>query len=320
MGGGSAEVKGYNIRLLLDELKKEFGDRIMYVKNPNSDQIQSADAVLCTIGTEDGEGRDRPFELPKDQEEKVEECVKNNPNTIVIVTSGSGIRMTDWNDKSKAIIYAWYAGQNGNTALAEIISGKTNPSGKLPITIEKDFKDSPGFGYIPGGETLNKEQNNKGEKSHPVYDVVYKEGVFTGYRWYEKKNIEPLYPFGHGLSYTAFEYSDLKVSKDTIHGQDTIQVNFTIKNAGKRKGMEIAQLYVQDIECTVPRPIKELKGFKKVEIEAGQITNVQIELTMKEFSFWNPKTKDWFAEKGKFIISVGSSSKDIKLQESVELQ
>ncbi|MGA3286972.1 MAG: glycoside hydrolase family 3 C-terminal domain-containing protein [Bacteroidota bacterium] len=319
-GGGSAEVIGYHQRLMIDELRKEFGDRIVSVDNPSLEQIKSADVVLCNVGTQDSEGWDRPFELPEDQENKVQECVNNNPNTIVIVTSGSGIRMTDWNDKAKAIIYAWYVGQNGNTALAEILSGKTNPSGKLPITIEKDFKDSPGFGYLPEGETLYKKWNDKGEKGHQVYDVHYTEGIFSGYRWYEKNNIEPLYPFGHGLSYTEFEYSNLQVLKGQFHEQDFIQVSFTIKNIGKKKGSEIAQLYVQDPECTVPRPVKELKGFRKVDLKPGENTTVEMALQKQDFSFWNPETKDWFAEKGRFNIFVGSSSQDIKLQKSIELQ
>jgi beta-glucosidase len=153
-----------------------------------------------------------------------------------------------------------------------------------------------------------------------VYDLNYKEGIFVGYRWYEKKNIEPLYPFGHGLSYTTFEYGDLRVSKDTIQEDDILKVSFVIKNVGAINGMEIAQLYVQDVDCTVPRPVKELKGFRKVNLDAGQSTTIQIELSKKDFSFWNPETKNWFAEKGRFIISVGSSSKDIKLQKSIELQ
>jgi len=276
--------------------------------------------VLCNVGTLDSEGWDRLFELPEDQENRVQQCVKNNSNTIVIVTSGSGIKMTNWNDNAKGIIYAWYVGQNGNTALAEIISGKTNPSGKLPITIEKDFKDSPGYGYIPEGESLYKTWNEKEEKIRPVYDIHYNEGIFSGYRWYEKNGIAPLYPFGYGLSYTNFEYNDLKVSSDVIQENDTLQVSFTIKNTGKRNGQEIAQLYVQDVECSVSRPKKELKGFKKVEIGAGQSTTVQMKLTMQDFSFWNLKTRDWYAEKGKFIISVGSSSKEITLQKSIELQ
>jgi beta-glucosidase len=319
MGGGSATVKGYNKRLMLDELKKEFGNRMTYIKNPNLDQIKSADVVLCNIGTEDSEGWDRSFALPEDQEKKVEDCVNNNPNTVVIITSGSGIRMTDWNNKARAILYAWYGGQIGNKALAEIIAGKTNPSGKLPITIEKEFKDSPGYGYMPEGETLYQGWNEKEEKAHPVYDVRYTEGIFVGYRWYEKKNIEPLYPFGFGLSYTSFEYSDLSVGTDMFHEQGTVKVSFTVKNVGNKRGLETVQLYVQDVECAVLRPLKELKGFAKVDLEPGQSTNVVIELKTKDFSFWNPETKDWFFEKGAFMIQVGSSSKEIKVQKQIEL-
>lgn len=318
-GGGSAVVEGYNHKLMIDELKKEFGDKINYVENPTVKQIKSADVVLCNIGTDDSEGWDRPFELPASQEQKVLECVNNNPNTIVIVTSGSGIRMTGWNDKAKAIIYSWYSGQNGSTALTEIISGKTNPSGKLPISIEKEFKDSPGFGYIPDGETLYTGWNDKEEKARSVFDIHYKEGVFIGYRWYESKNIKPLYPFGFGLSYTTYEYSDLKISKEKFSKDDIITVSFNVKNTGNIKGKEIAQLYIQDKESSVKRPVKELKGFQKAELEPGENINIQILLDKKDFSFWNPSTKDWFAEKGKFIIHIGSSSQDIRLDKEVEL-
>ena len=319
MGGGSAMVAGYDNKLMIDELRKEFGDRINYVKNPNLDQIKSAEVVLCNVGTSDSEGWDRPFELPEDQERKVKECVTNNPNTIVIVTSGSGIRMTDWNGKAKAIIYAWYGGQIGNQALAEIIAGKINPSGKLPMTIEREFKDSPAYGYLPEGETLYTSWNAEKEKAHPVYDVHYNEGIFVGYRWFEKKNIEPLYPFGHGLSYTTFEYTNLHMSKEKFSESDVVRVSFTVKNAGRKKGSEIAQLYVQDVECSIPRPVKELKEFEKVELEAGQSKTVLLKLDKKDFSFWNPETKGWFAERGKFIIYIGSSSKDIRLKKEIEL-
>ena len=319
VGGGSAQVKGYNNRLMIDELKKEFGDRLTYIRDPNPAQIKSADVVLCNVGTEDSEGWDRPFPLPEGQEARVRQCVENNPNTIVIVTSGSGIKMTDWNNQARAILYAWYGGQIGNKALAEIIAGKTNPSGKLPITIEKDFKDSPGYGYIPAGESLYSGWGDKKEKEHPVFDVNYKEGIFIGYRWYEEKKIEPLYPFGHGLSYTSFEYSNLTVSKDRFSENDTITIMFSVKNIGNMKGAEIAQLYVQDVQSSVPRPVKELKGFKKVEMEPGESATVVLLLTKQDFSFWNPETKGWYAEKGAFVIHIGSSSRDIKLKKELEL-
>jgi len=319
VGGGAAFVEGYNNRLMLDELKKEFGDRINFVKNPTAEQIKSADIVLCNVGTDDSEGWDRSFELPESQEKKVLDCVNNNPNTIVIVTSGSGIRMTGWNDRAKAIIYAWYGGQTGNQALAEIISGKINPSGKLPITIEKEFKDSPGYGYVPAGEKLYTGWSNQLEKEHPVFDVNYKEGVFVGYRWYEDKKIEPLYNFGHGLSYTTFEYNDLKISKEKFSESEIVNVSFTIRNSGNISGRETTQLYIQDVESSVPRPLKELKGFKKIELNPGESKTVELKLSKKDFSFWNPEITNWFAEKGKFIIHIGSSSKDISLNKEIEL-
>ena len=319
-GGGSAEVKGYNIRLMLDELKREFGDRLIFEKDPSIKQIKSAEVVLCNVGTDDSEGWDRPFELPEDQEERVKKCVTNNPNTVVIVTSGSGIRMTDWNPSAKAILYAWYGGQIGNKALAEIIVGKINPSGKLPISIEKDFKDSPGYGYIPQGEKLYRNWHGEQEKKHAVYDLEYKEGIFVGYRWYDQKNIDPLYSFGHGLSYTAFQYSNLEVSHDTFSENDTVTVKFTIQNAGTLPGSEVTQLYIQDVECSVPRPLKELKGFQKVELKQGEEKVVSILLSKRDFSFWNPQIKDWYAEKGKFNVLVGSSSQDIRLKKEIELR
>jgi beta-glucosidase len=318
-GGGSAEVKGFNQKRMLDELKAEFGQRIMYEKDPTIEHIKSADVVLCNIGTEDSEGWDRAYDLPEDQEACVLNCVNNNPHTVVIVTSGGGMRMTDWNGQAGAILYAWYGGQSGNKALAEILAGKISPSGKLPITLEKEFKDSPGYGYIPAGEKLYTDWNGEKENVHPIYDIHYSEGIFVGYRWYEKNNIETLYPFGHGLSYATFEYSDLSLSSDKFQENGNVKIRFTVKNIGKMPGAEIAQLYVQDIESTVPRPIKELKGFKKVDLKPGQSKAVEIELNKKDFSFWNPATKDWFFEKGAFIIHVGASSKDIRLHKQIDL-
>jgi beta-glucosidase len=319
-GGGSASVQGYGITPMVDALKREFGNRLTYEKNPTRDQIASADVVLCTIGTADSEGWDRAFELPEDQEKKVKECVDCNANTVVIVTSGSGIRMTDWSAKAKAILYAWYVGQNGNIALAEILAGKTNPSGKLPITIEREFNDSPGKGYLPAGEQLYSDWPGQKEMDYPVWDLKYGEGIFVGYRWYEAKNIDPLFPFGHGLSYTAFTYDNLKVTFQKPNAADSVAVSFTIRNDGRREGSETAQLYVQDVESSVPRPVKELKAFQKVDLKPGETRTITLNLDTKAFSFWNPGTKAWFVEKGKFIIHVGSSSADIRLKEEIEIQ
>jgi beta-glucosidase len=318
-GGGSAAVRGYDVRLMIDELKTEFGDRLTFVKNPTIDQIKGADLVFCNVGTNDTEGSDRPFALPNDQEEMVKECVANNPHTVVIVTSGSGVRMTDWSDNAKAIVYAWYGGQIGNKALAEILAGKTNPSGKLPITIEREFSDSPGYGYIPAGESLSSEGGNRKESDHPVYDIPYNEGIFVGYRWYEHKNLKPLFPFGHGLSYTSFAYTDLKVSSERFTDEDTVTISFEVKNRGSARGCETAQLYVQDVESSVPRPVKELKGFQRVDLSPGESRVVSLKLSAKDFSFWSPGKKGWITEKGVFVLHIGSSSADIRLKKEIRM-
>ncbi len=319
-GGGSAAVKGYAIRLMLDEFRKTYGDAVTFVRNPTVEQIKRANVVICNVGTRDSEGWDRPFALPDDQESCVVSCVENNPNTIVVVTSGSGIRMTAWNAKAKAIIYAWYVGQNGNTALAEIVSGKVNPSGKLPMTIEREFQDSPASGYLPAGESLYAGWPNERERVHPVFDVQYAEGVFVGYRWYEKQKIAPLYPFGFGLSYSAFAYSHLEVSKEEIAPDDSVTVSFVVNNTGKRAGTEVAQLYVEAVGSAVPRPPKELKGFQRIALNPGEEKTVAITLGRRAFAYWSTERKSWVVEKGRYVIHVGSSSADVKLSKTIELQ
>lgn len=317
-GGGSGTVEGYDIVTMLKAIKDEFGTRLNFIKNPTKEEVKSAEIVLCNIGTLDSEGHDRPFELPDDQENKVKYCVDNNPNTIVIVSSGSGIRMTDWNENAAAILYTYYLGQIGNVALAEILSGKTNPSGKLPFTIEKEFKDSPGFGYM-GGEDFYFDWNSEGEKAHPIYDINYKEGVFVGYRWYEHKNIEPLYPFGYGLSYTNFEYSDLEISGNKFSIEDTIKIPFKIKNIGDLRGAETAMLFIGDTKSSVPRPVKELKGFQKIMLNPGETGEITFQITKRDLSYWDINTHDWNAEKGEFIIYIGSSSIYIQLSKKIEM-
>jgi beta-glucosidase len=319
-GGGAAEVEGYNHIALSGALKKEFGEQLKIVKHASDAEIHSASIVILSIGTNDHEGWDRPFDLPADLENRILKVSGLNPNTIVIVNSGSGINMSQWYNKVGAILYAWYGGQNGATAVAEIISGKVNPSGKLPITIEKDFKDSPGYGYMPQGAQFYAGWNDSGERKQPIYDVVYKEGVFVGYRWYEKNNIEPLYPFGFGLSYTDFKYTNLKLSKSIFGEADEIIVSFDITNLGKRVGAETAQLYIQDIKSSVPRPVKELKGFEKIVINPGESKTISMILKYKDFAYWDTTKKNWYTEPGKFNILVGSSSTKIELSCDIGLE
>ena len=311
-GGGSADVEGYNHVTMLDALKKVYGENLQYVKEPTDEQIKSANVVLLSIGTHDSEGLDKHFELPVTMENNILNIAGKNPNVVVIVNTGGGIKMSAWNENVGAILYAWYPGQNGNTALAEIISGKVNPSGKLPITIEKKFEDSPGYPYIPKGEKLYNSWIDDMSPDIPIRNVVYKEGIFVGYRWYESKKIKPLYPFGYGLSYTKFEYKNLKLSKKKISKGDVLTATFEVRNVGKVDGAETAELYVHDVKSSVPRPIKELKGFKKVFLKPGENKTVEIELKEKDFSYWDPSKKNWYAEPGEFKIMVGAASNDIR--------
>lgn len=318
-GKGAAYVKGYNSVLLRDALSNEFGEQVSFIKNPSENQIASADIVLLCVGTEDKEASDRPFDLPIKEEELVRLCMGKNPNTVVLVTSGSGINMSSWKDVN-SILYTWYMGQNGAVAAAEILSGKTNPSGKLPMSIEKRFKDSPAFGYIPEGEELYDGFKMRAELKREVYDVNYHEGIFMGYRWYDAKQIDPEFCFGHGLSFTLFEYSDLKISKDRFFSGEVIDISVSIKNSGPVDGKETVQVYVRDPECSFPRPVKELKAFEKVFLKSGESKELSIHLDPSSFQYWNPKLKEWTADPGAFEILVGASSRDIRLSQGVALK
>jgi beta-glucosidase len=318
-GGGSAYVEGYNNITLAEALKVEFADQVEMVEVTDEKRISAADVVILSTGTFDSEGYDRPFDLPEDELQTILRVLDLGIKTIIIVNSGAGINMSPWADKASAIIYAWYPGQKGNNALAEILSGKVNPSGKLPITIEKQFQDSPGYGYIPKGEELY--DGWVGDNfTHKEYDIKYGEGIFVGYRWYEHKGIKPLFAFGHGLSYSKFEYSGLKITPITFTNNDQVKVTFTIKNVSSVDGAEIAQVYVQDMESSYTRPVKELKGFDKIFLKAGEKKEVNITLDSTSFSYWNPDQKQWYAEPGTFKILVGSASDNILLEQNVILE
>ncbi len=312
-GGGSALVEGYNAISMLDALREEFGRSLVHAESPSDHDITDADVVLVSIGTDDSEGQDRPFDLPEETDLRILHYASLNPNIVVIVNSGGGVRMTKWNELVSGIVYAWYPGQLGNKALAEIMSGKVNPSGKLPITIEKEFADSPGHSYLPSGRSLDADAENDLDQSIPVYDIHYDEGVFVGYRWYESRNIEPLYHFGFGLSYTRFQYSGLRLSDESIKGGDTLIVEFEIENTGEMTGAEIAQMYVREINPAVDRPMKELKGFRKVTLKPGERKKISIPLGGADFSFWDTETHTWRITPGMFEIVVGAASNDIRL-------
>jgi beta-glucosidase len=206
---------------------------------------------------------------------------------------------------------AWYPGQQGGTAISEIITGKVNPSGKLPISIEKKLGDNPTAGnYYENVDRIRSAKNN------PYSRVEYREGIFMGYRGYEKNNVQPLFPFGYGLSYTSFEYSDISVNGA---GRE-FTVTLKVKNTGKVAGAEVAQVYVTDDQCTVVRPVKELKGFEKVFLKPGEEKMLSLTLDQEAFRFYDPYKHDFVIEPGTFTISVGSSSADIRLDVSLNVE
>ncbi|PTX91801.1 glycosyl hydrolase [Opitutus sp. ER46] len=319
-GGGSADVLGYNAVLLKQAIAETYGERVTFVAEPTDEQLKAADVVLLSTGTLDKEGADRPFALAKADEARVQRAVSLNPRTVVIVNSGGGIQMTDWNEQAAAVVYGWYPGQVGNRALVEVIAGLTNPSGRLPITIERRFKDSPGYGYVPAGEDVGKGLKRGEEMAKPVYPIEYKEGVFVGYRWYEAKKIAPLYAFGAGLSYTTYAYGQPVIAKANAKRGEAVTVTCTVHNTGKVAGAEVVQLYVRPAKAPVPRPEKELKGFAKIPLAPGEVKTVTFTLNPRDFAYWDVARHDWSVAPGRYQVLVGGASDRIAGEASVTLE
>lgn len=311
-GGGSAYVKGYHQLSQYEVFRQTFGERVNYDPAPSDETIAGARHIILSIGTEDAESWDRPYSLPEGEERYIQRILRLNPRVIVLVNAGSGIRMTDWYEQAAAIVFCWYNGQNGNIAVAEILTGEVNPSGKLPITLEREFSDGPGADYVPEGEVLYYGTNDEWEKVKPVYDVHYREGVFVGYRWYEQKQIKPLYAFGFGLSYTRFEYGSLTLKQTRIQAGESLELSFPLRNAGLREGRETVQVYVHDCDAAEPRPPQELKAFRKTLLEAGEETTIEFSLPPSAFAYWSGQEKDWVIEAGEFEIRIGAASDDIR--------
>ena len=316
-GGGAARVTGYDHHPLKEVLAESFGANVTFVEKPTAEALKAADVVICVTGTFDSESTERPFEMEKRDEKAVRLAVESNPNTIVLVHSGSAINMTAWADKCAALIYGWYPGQNGQQAIRDIIIGKVNPSGKLPMTIERDFKDSPAVNTVPEGFNLAKAKGNPNEKAfHPwTYDVHYDESVLVGYRWYEKKGIETLFPFGYGLSYTKFELANAKIlSKGKVKvltDEKPLRVAIELKNVGAVAGAEVVQLYIAEKNPTVLRPNKELKAFRKIGVAPGNKSVVAFEVDKKMCAYWCDKAHAWVTNPGEYEILIGTSSADI---------
>ncbi len=262
-------------------------------------------AVVC-VGfnpASEGEGFDRPFGLPQEQEELIKQIAQVNKNTIVVLTAGGNVAMSGWLNSVAGLLHTWYPGQEGGTAIAEVLFGDVNPSGKLPVSFEKRWEDNATFNSYYA----------KDKK------VTYTEGVFLGYRHFDAANIDPQFPFGFGLSYTTFSYKNIKVSPSSGAKGGKVTVSVDVSNTGPRAGAEVVQLYVHDREASVPRPIKELKAFDKVWLKPGEAKAVTFELGESAFAFYDSVKMRWSAEPGVFEILVGSSSRDIRLKDQFTL-
>ena len=264
-----------------------------------------ADVAIVCAGFDPGnesEGYDRTFQLPVGQDELIAAVRAANQKTVVTLTSGGGVDMTRWIDRVPAVIQTWYPGQEGGTALAELLLGAFSPAGKLPATFERRWEDSAVFhSYYPAADRADKK-------------VAYSEGLFLGYRHFDRAGTKPLFPFGHGLSYTRFKYSGLAISPATLTGDAPVVVSFDITNVGRRAGAEIAQVYVGDRHAPVPRPVKELKGFTKINLQPGETRRAQVTLDRRALSYYDVDAKQWTAAPGEFDVLVGSSSQQIELR------
>jgi beta-glucosidase len=259
-------------------------------------------AIVCVGFTADSEseGYDRTFELPAGQKELIQAITRANKRTIVVMNSGGGVEMSNWVNTAGAVLQAWYTGQESGTAISEIIFGAVNPSGKLPASFEKHWEDSAADANYPGSEGK----------------VYYKEGIFVGYRGFDRSEVKPLFPFGYGLSYTTFAYDGLRVEKDGAN----YHVQFSIRNTGTRTGAEVAEVYVQPVNPKVERPVKELKGFARVELSTGAGKTLSVDLDRSAFAYYDVATHAWKVDPGEYKILVGASSADIRLTGSVRIE
>ncbi|WP_226507516.1 glycoside hydrolase family 3 C-terminal domain-containing protein [Pseudomonas sp. MWU16-30317] len=270
------------------------------------------DAVVVSAGFNyeyDGEGLDHSYDLPEYQSEMITDVAKANPNTIVVLHGGGGMNMAPWWNKVAASLHAWYPGQQGGQALAEILFGKINPSGKLPITIDKKIEDNPSY------QSYSNVDDYQGDNAKT--EMTYSEGIFLGYRGYDKKHTKPLYPFGYGMSYTSYAYSDMKLSTNILAADATVKATFTVTNTGSKAGYEIAQLYVQPKQSEIERPEKELKGFAKVYLKPGESKQVSIPLDSRSLAYYVQGTDSWNVDAGKYKILVGGSSENLPISQNL---
>jgi beta-glucosidase len=285
-----------------------------------------ADVAVVAAGFDartEGEGADRAFELPWGQDALIEAVAQANPHTIVTLTGGGGMDTRPWLGKVPALIHTWYPGQEGGTAVAEVLFGKHNPEGKLPVSFDRSWEESPSAAYyypIQGADTsLHVTEPGRPPVDYVIPHVKYDDGLMVGYRYWTTTGKHPLYPFGFGLSYTTFSFSKLEVPTTAASGS-TVPVSFDVTNTGKVAGAEVAQLYVSDPSSKVKRPERELKGFEKVRLAAGETKHVTLKLDARAFSYWDAAAHKWSIDPGKFVILVGDSSENTPLKAELTLK
>ena len=325
---------GQTVHVVADYLPgfqgNRFGLGIVDEANMISEDVKkfaaAADAVVVSVGfnsSTESEGFDRSFTLPWGQDALIEAASAANPHTIVTLTAGGGVDTRRWLDRVSALLHTWYPGQEGGTAVADILFGKHDPEGKLPVSFDRAWEDNPSYkDYypIPGADTsLHVKEVGHPDVDYVIPHVKYNDKLMVGYRYWTTIGKEPLFPFGFGLSYTSFSFSNLKAPATASSGS-TVSVSFDIKNTGGVAGTEVAQLYVSDPSAKVSRPERELKGFEKVRLAPGETKHVTLSLDARAFSYWDEATHGWRIDPGKFVIRVGNSSANTPLSTDLTLQ
>jgi beta-glucosidase len=285
----------------------------------------AADVVLLSIGfnnTTESEGLDRTFNLPWGQDALIDAVIAANPHVVVTLTGGGAVDTHRWLDKVPALLHTWYPGQEGGTAVADVLFGKQNPEGKLPVSFDRSWDENPSakFYYpIKGADTtLHITENDHPAIDYIIPKVKYDDGLMVGYRYWTTTGKRPLYPFGFGLSYTTFSFSKLEAPALAVRGFN-VKVSFDVTNTGSVAGADVAQLYVSDPSAKVKRPERELKGFEKVRLAPGEKKHVTLNLDARSFSYWDEAAHKWTIDPGKFIILVGDSSENTPLHSELTL-